>query len=275
MNTQTTLVENPVNRKLEVVNSPTRRGKVARLPKPTRDMINRMLDDGLPYHVIIDELGEAGQGLNIQNLSNWKHGGYQDWLKHQELLEKCRLEVEYATELLQQLGADASQIQAACQLVAALQVFTALKEHGEQALKDMLQTRPANILRLIHTTCALSHSGLKTEKHALLQSLSNQIKVNQASPISSFGVPASAGPSQPASQATTPAAGSNQIKPNQASPLFPSSAATSPAPACSNPQPTHARPESNPINSNQASQLFPPAAASPQPHHSRLLAPGS
>ena len=33
-----------------------------------------MLDDGLPYHVIIDELGEAGQDLNLQNLTDCPFG---------------------------------------------------------------------------------------------------------------------------------------------------------------------------------------------------------
>ena len=33
--------------------SSRRNGKIARLPKQTRDTINRMLDDGIPYHVII------------------------------------------------------------------------------------------------------------------------------------------------------------------------------------------------------------------------------
>jgi hypothetical protein len=183
MTTPATLVETLVNRRSETATSATRRGKVARLPKSTRDLINRMFDDGLPYRVIIDELGETGEGLNTQNLCNWKQGGYQDWLKYQELLEKCRLQAEYATEFLQEVGADSVQIQAACQFLAALQVFTALKEHGDQALKDMLQARPANILRLIHTTCALSHSNLEVEKHRFHQSLSSQIKPNQASTL--------------------------------------------------------------------------------------------
>ena len=30
---------------------------IARLPKPTRDMLNVMLDDGLPYHVILERAG--------------------------------------------------------------------------------------------------------------------------------------------------------------------------------------------------------------------------
>ena len=39
-----------------------------------------MLDERLPYHLILERLGDAGKHLNFQNLSNWKNlGGYQDW----------------------------------------------------------------------------------------------------------------------------------------------------------------------------------------------------
>src|SRR6266436_9802585 len=79
-----------------------RNGKIARLPKETRDMINRMLDDGIPYHIIIDELGEAGEGLNTQNLTNWKQGGYQEWVKNQELIERTRAQTEHAIDLLRE-----------------------------------------------------------------------------------------------------------------------------------------------------------------------------
>ena len=40
-------------------------------------MINLMLDGGLPYHVIIDELGENVQGLNPQGLAKWVQSGYE------------------------------------------------------------------------------------------------------------------------------------------------------------------------------------------------------
>src|SRR6266567_9243009 len=70
--TETILQSYPQVRGLDPTSSSRRNGKIARLPKTNRDMINKMLDDGLPYHVIIDELGEAGEGLNTQNLTNWK-----------------------------------------------------------------------------------------------------------------------------------------------------------------------------------------------------------
>src|SRR4051794_19586405 len=43
-------------------------GKVARLPIALRDQINRLLDDGDPYKVIIEKLGEPGKHLNEHNI---------------------------------------------------------------------------------------------------------------------------------------------------------------------------------------------------------------
>ena len=75
--TTTELIHDLANRNTTLPNS-RRNGKIARLPKETRDMINHMIDDGLPARVIIDELGETGRGLNAQNITNWVQGGYQD-----------------------------------------------------------------------------------------------------------------------------------------------------------------------------------------------------
>src|SRR5882757_2236796 len=114
-----TLSVYPQVRALDPQPSSRRNGKIARLPKETRDMINRMLDDGIPYHVIIDELGEAGESLNTQNLTNWKQGGYQDWLKNQALIDRMRAQTEFAMDLLRETGhADASLVTEACRLVA-------------------------------------------------------------------------------------------------------------------------------------------------------------
>jgi hypothetical protein len=60
-----------------------RAGKIARLPKPVREQINRMLQDGVPYAGIIASLGEAGKGLNKDNMSRWRKADHQDWLTNQ------------------------------------------------------------------------------------------------------------------------------------------------------------------------------------------------
>jgi hypothetical protein len=66
-----------------------RNGKVARLPEPLRLRINQMLDDGLPYRAILERLRQDADNpmpctLSEMNLSNWFHGGFQDWLKDQQ-----------------------------------------------------------------------------------------------------------------------------------------------------------------------------------------------
>ncbi|HWW03552.1 MAG TPA: hypothetical protein VNZ64_27865 [Candidatus Acidoferrum sp.] len=200
-----------------------RNGKIARLPKETRDMLNHMLDDGLPYHIIIDELGEPGRGLNTQNITNWVQGGYQDYLKHQDAIDRAKVQVELAIDLLREIGdADIAQVRRACNYVAALQLFQTIREHGDETLKNMLQANPGKYLNVIHTLCHQSNASLKVEKHRLTQELlaarttppappSSQIKVNQAAAEVPAQVQQSSTPGVP------PLPGSSsQIKVNQA-----------------------------------------------------------
>src|SRR5436190_54197 len=80
----------------------TRNGKIARLPKSIRDELNRRLANGergtelvawlnnLPevQSVVAEQFN--GKPVRAQNLSEWKHGGYKDWLNKQEAMELVR-----------------------------------------------------------------------------------------------------------------------------------------------------------------------------------------
>ena len=80
----------------------TRNGKIARLPKAVREELNRRLSDGEPgkelvvwlnhlpevQRVLAAEFG--GRAVREQNLSEWKQGGYGEWLRKQEALELVR-----------------------------------------------------------------------------------------------------------------------------------------------------------------------------------------
>src|SRR5690242_20589736 len=81
-----------------------RNGKVARLPSAVRAQINRMIDDGVPYKVIIEKLGETGKHLNESNLSNWRLGGYQDYLKAQAIHDRARTQTEAAADVVREDG---------------------------------------------------------------------------------------------------------------------------------------------------------------------------
>jgi hypothetical protein len=62
-----------------------RNGKIARLPKLERDMVNKLLHNHVPYSKIVWALGERDITVTERNISNWRtRGGYKEWCAEQE-----------------------------------------------------------------------------------------------------------------------------------------------------------------------------------------------
>jgi len=76
------------------------RGKIACLPKKVRDHINQMLEDGVRYVQIKENLGDHGKDLTLDNISQWKKRGHQLWLKEQFWREEMRARMDAFTDLL-------------------------------------------------------------------------------------------------------------------------------------------------------------------------------
>jgi hypothetical protein len=80
----------------------TRNGKIARLPHNIREQLNQRLQDGvqgkdlvawlngLPAVRSIIEQEFGSRPIREQNLSEWRTGGYLDWLSQRTALEKAR-----------------------------------------------------------------------------------------------------------------------------------------------------------------------------------------
>jgi hypothetical protein len=74
----------------------SRHGKIARLPRELRDQLNARLHDGEPQQDLVLWLNAEpaasavladqfdGRPITEQNLSEWKKGGFPDWLREQE-----------------------------------------------------------------------------------------------------------------------------------------------------------------------------------------------
>jgi|ERR1051326_1265931 hypothetical protein len=107
-----------------------RNGNIARLPKTVREKINLMIQDGVTYASIIEQLGEDGKGLAISNLSRWKDGGYQDWLLEQSFIGQIRDRLESASDLTREF--DASQVNHAALQLGTLQIFDAFRHLATQ-----------------------------------------------------------------------------------------------------------------------------------------------
>jgi hypothetical protein len=80
----------------------TRNGKIARLPHAVRLELNRRLRNGEQGKKLVAWLksqpevqsilarGFSGRAISEQNLSEWRRGGYPEWLAHQDALERVR-----------------------------------------------------------------------------------------------------------------------------------------------------------------------------------------
>jgi hypothetical protein len=89
----------------------TRVGKIAQLPKSIRDDLNQRLENGkqgpellkwlnaLPEtQELLAEKFEA-MPINRQNLTEWRQGGYEEWLRHQQREQRVQRIVEEGASL--------------------------------------------------------------------------------------------------------------------------------------------------------------------------------
>jgi hypothetical protein len=89
----------------------TRTGKIARLPREIRAQLNRRIQDGesgrqlvqwlnsLPEAQTVLQRDFAGRPINEPNLTDWKQGGYLEWLAQQDALRQAAELAANAAEL--------------------------------------------------------------------------------------------------------------------------------------------------------------------------------
>jgi len=141
-----------------------RNGKVARLPKAVRDKINVMIQDGVTYLQIIERLGPDGQGLTENNLSQWKAGGYVDWLREQRLAQLLQTKHELAQAIVAKAGEANAAGQATLQVIAG-NVCEFLIETDPSTLRESLLSDADKFTRFVNSMVRLAEGGIKCELH--------------------------------------------------------------------------------------------------------------
>ena len=119
----------------------TRTGKIARLPKGTRDSLGRRIENGELGSTLVDWLNGlghvqellkeqfGGRPISEQNLSEWKQGGHPEWLREQEARALVRRLTEQSEDLDEEAdGHEISDRFAALLAVEFTRLATALLE---------------------------------------------------------------------------------------------------------------------------------------------------
>src|SRR4051812_10863941 len=79
---------------------PYRRGKIARLSRELREELNVMMADNRPYAEIIAKFKPHLPDLNEDNLTRWRKGGFVEWLKHHDWIDRVSVEWDMAKDFV-------------------------------------------------------------------------------------------------------------------------------------------------------------------------------
>lgn len=140
-----------------------RKGKIARLPQEVRDRVCLLMADGTPDARILAALNAdptvlaalaqyQGGGVKARptitegNLSEWRQGGYQDWLGDQSKVRRVRVLAEYAQRMA---DADNGSAGAGAVAVAAGKLFERLEGASDEDLPNLI--KPIVALRIAET----------------------------------------------------------------------------------------------------------------------------
>jgi len=144
------------------------RGKIAQLPKVLRDRVNTLLDDGLPYGRLIEELQKSKDPplpypISEMNLSRWKDGGYQQHLAQQERVAYVRANREAALEMV--ANDDTTTLpEGALQMIAS-HYYEVLGGFAPGSLQKKLGDDPLKYTRFINAFSRLSREILNLKKY--------------------------------------------------------------------------------------------------------------
>jgi hypothetical protein len=162
----------------------TRKGKIARLPRSIRELLNQRLDEGEPATRLVEwlnELGEVkdvlevefdGRPINDQNLTDWKQGGFIDWQQRQESREWARAMIDGAEEVAD-LAEEAGAMPFSNSLAAAAALTLGKLMHGlaSDALSD--SDKRDDLLRVLSELRRLRRDDLEaaSRRYSLEQDL--------------------------------------------------------------------------------------------------------
>jgi hypothetical protein len=137
----------------------TRKGKIAQLPFALRELLNQRLRDGQLAPKILPWLNGAaglrGRGcINDGNISEWRQGGYQDWLAGQEQVEKTRRLAEHCLRIAE-AGGSAMALPAS---IAGAQLMEVLEGLDPETLKAAVGDDPENWLKTLEILARLQRS---------------------------------------------------------------------------------------------------------------------
>jgi hypothetical protein len=135
--------------------SDRRTGNIAQLPRAVRDRLNQMLDDGCRYQQIIAWLNSNGHpGIKPNNLTEWRKGGFQEWLEENRELAREEKLLELSHKIA--TANEASKAHEAAIRIATNFLFRVFLKFDPDKLAAELDIKPTQITTILNAFSRIS-----------------------------------------------------------------------------------------------------------------------
>ncbi len=126
-----------------------RKGKIAKLPFAIREEVCRRLRDGEGQEMLpwLNDLPDTkrimaerfkGEPITPQNLSEWRAGGYHDWLDDQEEVERIERLAEFADKMARASGGELGEKAISIATGRILQILEGATGDEAQAIAESI-----------------------------------------------------------------------------------------------------------------------------------------
>ena len=154
--------------------------KIARLPHALREQLNQRLLDNQSAPQILPWLNETAalkypHAINDGNLSEWRCGGFADWLEKQDRVERTKQLAEFSLRIAE-AGGGTMNLPAA---IAGGQIMEVLEEFDPALLKTVLAEEPEKWIDILGALAKLQKSKAD-ELSAVTTGRQNDVKLAQS-----------------------------------------------------------------------------------------------
>ena len=140
---------------------------ISRMPRGVRDAVSRALADGATWRRVARVCADAGfPGVRAQNVTNYRKGAHQEWLRREERLEAVRRESETTAAIMRHYAEHGGTPAEAGLLTAAEMLAGAVGDLSRAELGAMLKEKPEKVLGVMSQLARVAETVAKLREGA-------------------------------------------------------------------------------------------------------------
>lgn len=138
---------------------------ISRMPKTVRDQVSRALEDGADWKAVKKICADAGfAGVRAQNVTNYRKGAHQEWLRKEERIESLRRDSEATAAVMQFYVENGGSPAEAGLLAGAEMLSRAISSIGPEAMATLVADDPKAVLSMMRELSRVADL-LRVHKH--------------------------------------------------------------------------------------------------------------